>query len=75
MIQFYKTFSPNKYQGVLYATTSAKLPESTKEGQRLFLQKNKMEFFMPTTQELRCYQVTSHRRQEGPYQTDDANFK
>ena len=75
MIQFHKAFSPYKYQGVFYATTSAKLPELAKEGQRLFLHTDTMEFFMPTTQELQHYQVTSHPHQEGPYQTDDASFK
>ena len=45
------------------------------EGQRLFLHTDTMEFFMPTTQELQYYQVTSHRHQEGPYQTDDAKLQ
>ena len=30
---------------------------------------------MPIIQELQCYQVTSHRHQEGPYQTDDAKLQ
>ena len=42
---------------------SAKLPELPKQ-ERLFLTKSTSEFFMPTVQELQCYQVTSHRHQE-----------
>ena len=30
---------------------------------------------MPIMQELQYYQVTSHRHQEGPYQTDDAKLQ
>ena len=75
MIQFHKALPPYKYQGVFYATTSAKLPELPKYGQRLFLHTSIIEFFMPTTQKLQCYQVTSHRHQEGPYQTDDAKLQ
>ena len=54
---------------------SAKLPELPKQGKRLFLLTSTKEFFMPTVQELQCYQVTSHRHQEGHYQTDDARLQ
>ncbi len=54
---------------------SATLPELPKQGKGLFLPNKTREFFMPTVQELQCYQVTSHRHQEGHYQTDDARLQ
>ena len=53
---------------------SATLPELPKQRKRLFLPTSTREFFMPTIQELQWYQVTSHRHQEGHYQTDDARL-
>ena len=53
---------------------SATLPELPKQRKRLFLPTSTREFFMPTIQELQWYQVTSHRHQEGHYQTDDVRL-